>query len=46
MWDEDYVNKMIYKNTTFGAYIVEPSDIQDFLKRIDNNEFTKINSNI
>lgn len=46
MYDEGYTNKMIYKNTTFGAFIVEPSDIQDFLKRIDNNEFTKINSNL
>lgn len=46
MYDEEYVNKMIYKNTIFGAYIIEPSDIQDFLKRIDNNEFTKIKCDI
>ena len=46
MYDEEYVNKMIYKNTIFGAYIIEPKDIQDFLKRIDNDEFTKIKCDV
>lgn len=46
MSDEGYANNMYYKNTMFGSFILEPGDIQDFFKRMDNNEFAKINSNI
>jgi len=45
MYDEEYANKMYYKNIMFGAYIVKPEEIQDFLKRIDN-EFKQINCDV
>lgn len=46
MFNENYRNNMYIKNTLYNAYIIEPSEIDNFFERIDNNEIKKINSDI